>query len=46
MGYDGVKTAVELANGQTVEDNTIDTGVVLVDSKNVDSDEVQGIIHP
>ena len=46
MGYDGVKTAVELANGQTVEDKTIDTGVVLVDSKNVDSDEVQGIIHP
>ena len=37
---------MELANGQTVEDKTIDTGVVLVDSKNVDSDEVQGIIHP
>lgn len=46
MGYDGVKTALELSNGGTVSEKTIDTGVVLVDSANVDSEEVQGIIHP
>lgn len=46
MGYDGVKSALELANGGTVEEKTIDTGVVLVDSTNVDSDEVQSIINP
>ena len=46
MGYDGVRQAVELGKRPDCEDKTIDTGVVLVDSKNVDSDEVQGIIHP
>ena len=46
MGYDGVKTALELANGGSVPEKTIDTGVVLVDSKNVDSEEVQSIINP
>lgn len=46
MGYDGVKTALELANGGTVAEKDIDTGVVLVDGENVDSAEVQGIINP
>lgn len=46
MGYDGVKTALELANGGSVAEKNIDTGVVLVDSDNVDSEEVQGIINP
>lgn len=46
MGYDGVKSALELSNGGTVAEKTIDTGVVLVDSSNVDSDEVQSIINP
>lgn len=46
MGYDSVKTAIELANGGTVAEKTIDTGVVLVDLDNVDSDEIQGIINP
>lgn len=46
MGYDGVKSALALANGEQVEEKTIDTGVVLVDISNVDSDEVQGIINP
>ena len=46
MGYDGVKTALELANGGTVAEKTIDTGVVLVDSASVDSAEVQSIINP
>lgn len=46
MGYDGVKTALALANGETVEEKTIDTGVILVDSTNVDDEEVQSIINP
>lgn len=46
MGYDGVKTALELANGQEVAEKTIDTGVILVDSENVDSEEVQSVINP
>lgn len=46
MGYDGVKTALELANGGTVAEKTIDTGVILVDKNNVDSEEVQGVINP
>jgi len=46
MGYDGVKTALEMANGGTAAEKTIDTGVVLVNTDNVDSGEVQGIINP
>lgn len=46
MGYDGVATALELANGGTVEEKTIDTGVILVDATNVDDPEVQSIINP
>lgn len=46
MGYDGVKTAVELSNGGVVSEKAIDTGVVLVDKTNVDSEEVQNIINP
>lgn len=46
MGYDGVKTALSIANGEEVTEKTVDTGVVLVDSNNVDSEEVQSIINP
>lgn len=46
MGYDGVKTALELANGGTVAERTIDTGVMLVDNTNVDDEEVQSIVNP
>lgn len=46
MGYDGVKTALGLAMGDEVTEKTVDTGVVLVDSSNVDSEEVQSIINP
>ncbi len=46
MGYDGVKAAIDMANGETVSEKTIDTGVVLVDNENVDSDEIQSIINP
>ena len=46
MGYDGVKTALDMATGGTVEEKTIDTGVILVDSTNVDDEEIQSIINP
>lgn len=46
MGYDGVKTALELANGGSVGEKTIDTGVILVDQENVDQEEIQSIINP
>lgn len=46
MGYDGVKTALDLSNGGTVAEKTIDTGVLLVSSDNVDDADVQEIINP
>jgi ribose transport system substrate-binding protein len=46
MGYDGVKTAIELAAGDGVKDKKIDTGVILVDKTNVDDPKVQSIINP
>lgn len=44
MGYDGVTKALELANGGTVTEKVVDTGVMIVDNANVDSAEVKGII--
>lgn len=44
MGYDGVKQALALANGETVTEKVVDTGVMVVDNKNVDSEEVAAII--
>ncbi len=46
MGYDGVKTALELSAGNTVKEKTVDTGVILVNTDNVDDAEVQSIINP
>lgn len=46
MGYDGVRTALEMSDGGTVKEKTIDTGVILVDKTNVDDPEVQAIINP
>lgn len=46
MGYDGVKTALKLAQGGTADEKKIDTGVILVDKTNVDSEEVQSVINP
>jgi len=46
MGYDGVRIALELADGGTVEEKIIDTGVSLVTPENVDSAEIQNIINP
>jgi ribose transport system substrate-binding protein len=44
MGYDGVAMALELANGGTVSEKVIDTGVMVVDNANVDSAEVQNVV--
>lgn len=43
MGYEGVKLAVDLADGVIIEeqDKSIDTGVILVTAENVDADDVK-----
>jgi ribose transport system substrate-binding protein len=46
MGYDGVKLALDLANGGSVTEKSIDTGVMLVDASNVNTAEVQSVINP
>jgi len=44
MGYDGVTKALELANGGTVTEKVIDTGVAVVDGANVDTQAIKDII--
>ena len=44
MGYDGVAKALELANGGTVTEKVVDTGVMVVEGSNVDSQEVKDIV--
>ena len=44
MGYDGVKTALELSNGGAVETKSIDTGVMLVNADNIGTDEVNKVL--
>lgn len=46
MGYDGVQKALELANGGTVAEKSVDTGVIMVDQYNVDTPIVQSVINP
>lgn len=46
MGYDGVKTALQIADGGEIKDKSVDTGVILVDKTNVDDKEIQSIINP
>lgn len=46
MGYEGVKTAVDLANGKKPAQKQIDTGVQVVDKVNIDSTEVKAVINP
>lgn len=46
MGYDGVKTAIDLANGKKPAQKLVDTGTMVVDKANVDKDEVKAIINP
>ncbi len=45
MGYEGVKTAVAVINGETVEKD-IDTGVTIVTQENFDTEEVQALLYP
>jgi ribose transport system substrate-binding protein len=45
MGYKGVMTAVDLANGKKV-DRTVDTGVHLVTTENVNTPESKEILTP
>ncbi|MDR1156770.1 MAG: ABC transporter substrate-binding protein [Oscillospiraceae bacterium] len=45
MGYDGIKKALEIANGGTVTEKVVDTGVMVVDNANVDSAEVQNVVN-
>jgi ribose transport system substrate-binding protein len=46
MGYEGVKTAVDLANGKQPSQRLIDTGVQVVDKVNIDAAEVKAVINP
>ncbi|HSE24149.1 MAG TPA: substrate-binding domain-containing protein [Pyrinomonadaceae bacterium] len=45
MGYLGVKTIVDHLQGKPVE-KKVDTGVMLVMKENLDSPEVQSLLHP
>jgi ribose transport system substrate-binding protein len=45
MGYLGVRTIVEQLLGKTVE-KRIDTGVTMVTKDNLDSAEIQTLLHP
>jgi ribose transport system substrate-binding protein len=46
MGYDGVAMALNLANGGTAAEKIVDTGIMAVDSDNVDSPEVLAVRQP
>lgn len=46
MGYEGVKAAFELSEGRTPAEKLVDTGVMVVDGDNIDTNEVQMIIDP
>ena len=45
MGYEGVKAALAALRGETVP-KVIDTGVTVVTSANLNSPEVQALLHP
>ena len=45
MGYDGVKTALDVINGKQVE-KRIDTGVTVVTMENFETPEVQKLLNP
>ncbi|ROU00232.1 ABC transporter substrate-binding protein [Histidinibacterium lentulum] len=44
MGEMGVETVIDILNGEEVED-FINTGVVMVDAENIDSDEAQNVLY-
>ena len=45
MGYDGVKTALDVIQGKKVE-KRIDTGVTAVTMENIETPEVQKLLNP
>jgi ribose transport system substrate-binding protein len=45
MGYDGVKTAIDHIQGKPVE-KRIDTGVTVITKENLNTPEVQKLLHP
>jgi ribose transport system substrate-binding protein len=45
MGYLGVRTMVDQLSGKPVE-KKIDTGVMLVTKDNLETPEVQNLLHP
>lgn len=45
MGYEGVKTALDVINGKQVE-KRIDTGVTVVTMENFDTPDVQKLLNP
>lgn len=44
MGEKGVKAVIDIMNGETVED-FINTGVVMVDAENIESDEAKNVLY-
>ena len=44
MGEKGVETVIKLIDGEKVDD-FINTGVVIVDKDNIDSDEAQNVLY-
>lgn len=46
MGYEGVKTALELSKGNAPAEKLIDTGVMIVNKTNIDNEDVQAVINP
>ncbi len=45
MGYDGVKTALAVSQGKTVDAN-VDTGANLVTKANESDPKIAALIHP
>lgn len=45
MGYEGVKTAVDIVNGKMPAEKFIDTGVIVVNKANVNDPDVQAIVN-
>lgn len=46
MGYEGVKQAIAIANGEEPAEKMVDTGTLVVDMENIDDEDVQSIINP
>ena len=46
MGYMGVKGAVQLAKGETLEHEVVDTGCVVATQENMETEEIQKLFYP